>query len=312
MSLEAFLNIDSGYNYYMLGFCSGNPANLGCSVLNDDVSKIYGKSFEDVKKFVSTHYTYLYKNLLEDKKSLVDSNCAHFLRGLYESSGHIGDSKLFLFGCSELVGVIVRNYLVKLLGAGSLYTACVSDNGKLALSQRDKFFMVLSHLYKYPGLFNSSKYEQFILKVRLSVDESMMESAHVFANRSTCMRLKVGCVITNQEKTNILSMGYNGGVKGLSNCCKSSLPGECGCVHAEVNSLVKVSGHTMYCTYEPCENCARLIINSGIKRVYWDREYRNHTGLDLLNRVLCTETHRVDRDSYSWKLPILENLSRRD
>lgn len=115
-----------------------------------------------------------------------------------------------------------------------------------------------------------------------------MQVAHVVAQRSTCRRLNVGCVITNLEGTSIVSMGYNGNARGLPDGCDSAEPGACGCLHAEENALLKAPyGHALvlYTTATPCLMCAKRIINSSVSQVYFDEPYRKTDGLELLEKV---------------------------
>lgn len=106
------------------------------------------------------------------------------------------------------------------------------------------------------------------------------------AQRSTCRRLKVGVILTNPDGTKIAAMGYNGNARGLTNDCDTAQPGACGCIHAEVNALIKAPYDrgelVMYTTHSPCYNCAKLILNSAVTRVRYRYEYRNTSGLALL------------------------------
>lgn len=114
--------------------------------------------------------------------------------------------------------------------------------------------------------------------------QMMMQIAHVVKMRSTCARLQVGCVISNLELTQILSMGYNGMEAGGKNECDTDLPGQCGCIHAEVNALIKASPgpKLVFVTTSPCLTCARLMINAGAAGVYYGAPYRVTDGLNLL------------------------------
>jgi dCMP deaminase len=130
----------------------------------------------------------------------------------------------------------------------------------------------------------------FIVGERPSKELLMAEIARITAFRSTCLRAHVGAVITNDELTNIVSMGYNGTARALPNGCDDpKRQGDCGCVHAEANALIKAPydrGHLfMFTTTTPCVDCAKLIINSRVSRVYAQREYRDPTGAHLLVRA---------------------------
>jgi dCMP deaminase len=122
-------------------------------------------------------------------------------------------------------------------------------------------------------------------------DKSYMEMAFVWAKNSYCERRKVGALIVKDRM--IISDGYNGTPAGFENICEEE-----GNVtkpyvlHAEANALTKVAksnnsseGATLYVTDSPCMECSKLIIQSGIKRVVYTREYRITDGLDLLKRA---------------------------
>lgn len=116
-----------------------------------------------------------------------------------------------------------------------------------------------------------------------------MDLAVSLSQRSTCTRAQVGCVVVTADNHRILSMGYNGGAKGVFNECLSDEPGKCGHLHSEINALIKMdyndhSPKKLYTTTEPCHACSVAIINSGIKEVIYLKEYRLHDGVDLLKK----------------------------
>ncbi|RLD89694.1 MAG: CMP deaminase [Bacteroidetes bacterium] len=122
-------------------------------------------------------------------------------------------------------------------------------------------------------------------------DKSYMEMAFVWANNSYCERRKVGALIVKDRM--IISDGYNGTPAGFENVCEEdnniTKPYV---LHAEANAITKVAksnnsseGATLYVTDSPCMECSKLIIQSGIKRVVYAREYRITDGLDLLKRA---------------------------
>jgi len=85
----------------------------------------------------------------------------------------------------------------------------------------------------------------------------------------------------------VLAIGYNGNYKGGPNKCDSSEPGNCGCLHAEENAIIKLdyNDHArkrLYTTTSPCKMCAKRIINAGIKHVVYSKLYRDREGVDLL------------------------------
>lgn len=113
-----------------------------------------------------------------------------------------------------------------------------------------------------------------------------MGMALLAAERSSCSRLKVGAIITSWDGTQVVGIGYNGNARGLPNACDRKDPGRCGCVHAETNALIKApydrGDLIMYVTHSPCEACAKLIINSAVKRVIYNEVYRDPVGLELM------------------------------
>jgi len=122
-------------------------------------------------------------------------------------------------------------------------------------------------------------------------DKSYMEMAFIWANNSYCERRKVGALIVKDRM--IISDGYNGTPAGFENICEEdnniTKPYV---LHAEANAITKVAksnnsseGATLYVTDSPCMECSKLIIQSGIKRVVYVRQYRITDGLDLLKRA---------------------------
>lgn len=126
------------------------------------------------------------------------------------------------------------------------------------------------------------------MEFRPSIHQCMMGVAKLFAQRSTCSRLKVGCVITTEDGSNIVSIGYNGSYKGGNNECLSDEPGNCGhSAHAELNALIKadysIKNKKLYVTHSPCSRCATAIVNAGITEVYYNQLYRSPDGLQILD-----------------------------
>ena len=121
-------------------------------------------------------------------------------------------------------------------------------------------------------------------------DTYFMEIAHVVSTRANCSRRKVAAVIVSDRR--IISTGYNGTPRGVTNCfeggcprCSGNAPSgtsleECICVHAEQNAICQAAYHgisvadaTIYVTISPCLTCAKLIINAGIKEVVYGGDY---------------------------------------
>ena len=109
------------------------------------------------------------------------------------------------------------------------------------------------------------------------------EIANITANLSTANRLKVGCVITKDNR--ILSLGYNGTPSGWSNECEENGKTKPEVLHAEANALMKLcrstessDGAALYVTHYPCIDCAKLIYQAGIKEVYYINDYEASKG----------------------------------
>lgn len=123
-----------------------------------------------------------------------------------------------------------------------------------------------------------------------------LRTAFHLAERSTCIRLQVGCVITSIDHRKVLAVGYNGNASGLHNGCDSETPGACGCLHAEENAVINLDcprefPKFVYCTHVPCLMCAkRLIQVGGVHRVFYAHEYRKMDGAELLEKVGITVT----------------------
>ena len=127
--------------------------------------------------------------------------------------------------------------------------------------------------------------------MRPSFDHVYMEFAKIIAERSTCVRLKVGTVITSTDYRKVLSIGYNGNASGLNNECDSTQPGNCGCLHSEENAVINCDSPRsvekfVFVTHLPCPMCAKRLINLGnVKKVFYQTEYRITKSIDLLNSV---------------------------
>jgi len=123
--------------------------------------------------------------------------------------------------------------------------------------------------------------------MRPSMFHFYMTMAHLLSYRSTCDRLKVGAIITSFDLEQVYAIGYNGNASELDNSCDSSRPGNCGCIHAEENAMIKCSikdkNKILFVTDSPCLKCVKLIINSGFSWVYYMRPYRKTTPLAVLH-----------------------------
>lgn len=130
---------------------------------------------------------------------------------------------------------------------------------------------------------------------RIPLYEVYMRMAEELAKRSTCLRLQVGTVITDASLQNVLGIGYNGNARGLPNRCDSAEPGRCGCIHSEMNALVKAPGMTsdkvVFVTASPCVMCAKLMIQSGVSHVFYRAAYRDPAGVEALRAGGITPVH---------------------
>lgn len=126
---------------------------------------------------------------------------------------------------------------------------------------------------------------------QLLLDKRYLRMATIWAENSYCQRRKVGALIVKDKM--IISDGYNGTPSGFENICEDennlTKPYV---LHAEANAITKVAcSHnssqeaTMYVTSSPCIECAKLIIQAGIKRVVYSQQYRSTDGCELLKRA---------------------------
>lgn len=118
-------------------------------------------------------------------------------------------------------------------------------------------------------------------------DNIWMSFASSIAKRSIDPRFKVGAIVVSNDNTQVLSVGYNGDQAGGSNQVDSSVPGESGCIHAEINALIKLDYNNpkpkkMYVTLSPCKMCAKAMVNAGIQEVIYNEKYRDTSGIKLL------------------------------
>ena len=122
---------------------------------------------------------------------------------------------------------------------------------------------------------------------RLSWDEYFIATAFLISSRSPDLRLKVGCVLVKDN--HVISMGYNGFLPKIEHKSFMENGHEQATVHAEQNSIadcakrgVKTDGAIAYITHYPCINCFKILASSGITKIYYRDDYRNHTLVGLL------------------------------
>jgi dCMP deaminase len=129
-----------------------------------------------------------------------------------------------------------------------------------------------------------------------------MNITNLVAERSTCTRRAVGAVLVKEKR--ILSTGYNGAPSGLKHCLEVGCLREqlgiesgkmhelCRGIHAEQNAIIQaayhgvsVNGAVIYCTNQPCSICARMIINAGIQKIYYQSGYADPLAKELLGEA---------------------------
>ncbi len=123
------------------------------------------------------------------------------------------------------------------------------------------------------------------------LDYRYLRMARIWAENSYCRRRQVGALVVKDKM--IISDGYNGTPSGFENVCEDETGTTFPYVlHAEANAITKLArssnnsdGATLYVTASPCIECAKLIIQSGIRRVVYAEKYRLTDGIDLLEKA---------------------------
>ncbi len=126
---------------------------------------------------------------------------------------------------------------------------------------------------------------------QFELDLRYLRMARIWAENSYCKRRQVGALVVKNKM--IISDGYNGTPSGFENVCEDeNNVTKTYVLHAEANAITKIAnssnsseGATMYVTASPCIECAKLIIQSGIRRVVYSEKYRLEDGIDLLKRA---------------------------
>ncbi len=122
--------------------------------------------------------------------------------------------------------------------------------------------------------------------MRPTRDHVYLRMARILAERSTCARRQVGCILTN-KRGHVLATGNNGVPSGWDHCTDTPCPGatlptttglgECVAIHAEANALLQCRRtdeiHTAYCTTAPCIHCVKLLLNTSCQRIVFLEEY---------------------------------------
>lgn len=110
------------------------------------------------------------------------------------------------------------------------------------------------------------------------------------ADLSKCSEKHVAAIITDKDLSQVYSIGINGGPKGLMDCM-CTLPGKYGCIHAEINALIKCRSNAenkiMIISLSPCIACAAAIINApgSFSKVYYVNNWKDDTGVKLLTKA---------------------------
>ena len=143
-----------------------------------------------------------------------------------------------------------------------------------------------------------------------------MQIAHLVASRATCQRRSVGAVIVRDRR--ILATGYNGAPRGITHCPpggpENDAPAGCmragHCIralHAEQNALLQAAmigipceGSTMYVTCQPCNTCAKMLINAGVAKIIFEGDYPDPFSIDLF--------HEAGSEVYRYSDEELERL----
>lgn len=120
-----------------------------------------------------------------------------------------------------------------------------------------------------------------------------LKAAAIYSELSHARRLKVGSVLVKDDR--IISIGYNGTVSGSDNNCEDEVDGELvtkpEVVHAEMNCIafaakhgLSTNGCSLVTTHSPCYNCSLLMIQAGVKEIYYHKQYRDPAGIMFLRK----------------------------
>ena len=131
--------------------------------------------------------------------------------------------------------------------------------------------------------------------------DAHLDVARRYGKLSSAERLKVGCIIVKDER--IISIGYNGMPIGGSNVCEEDGHTKPEVLHAEANAITKLAkstesgqGSYMFCTYAPCVDCAKLILQSGIKEFHYEESYKHLDGINLLKKYSNVNIFKHQRE----------------
>lgn len=128
------------------------------------------------------------------------------------------------------------------------------------------------------------------LSKQTKLDLRYLRMARIWAENSYCKRRQVGALVVKDKM--IISDGYNGTPSGFENICEENDITKPYVLHAEANAITKLArssnnsdGSTLYVTASPCIECAKLIIQAGIRRVVYAEKYRLNDGIQLMERA---------------------------
>ena len=133
-------------------------------------------------------------------------------------------------------------------------------------------------------------------------DKAYLRMALEWAKLSYCERKQVGAIIVKNRM--IISDGYNGTPSGFKNCCEDEEGNtQWYVLHAEANAILKCAastqsteGATLYITMSPCKDCSKLILQAGIKRIVYMEKYKDHSGLDFLEKAGIEIIHLTENE----------------
>ena len=133
---------------------------------------------------------------------------------------------------------------------------------------------------------------------RIDWDNYFMSIAILISSRSSCNRLKVGCVIVKNNR--VISVGYNGFLPGFAHKSIVVNNHEQATVHAEQNAITdcakrgaSIEGSTAYITHYPCINCFKLLVASGIKNIIYNEDYKNDKNIDEIIKENCISIKKM-------------------
>lgn len=127
---------------------------------------------------------------------------------------------------------------------------------------------------------------------RITRIQLFIQTVDLLSRRSTCLRGNVGALATKDNR--IIATGYNGSPEGVEHCnsetctpnepCKNSIHAEANLVAFAARNGIALNNSIVYCSYLPCKKCSELLIQAGVKEIYYIKDYWDNSGLLLLNK----------------------------